>query len=90
MELYPGLAPARAVIIQKFSNRALRIIQLPRLGHGQATELDGPIALAEGRDGIVVRIVTREFVRRATLQMQFQLALFRFGDDDGLLRQRQA
>jgi hypothetical protein len=38
----------------------------------------------------MVRIFTREFMRRAALQMQLQLALLRFGNYNRVLRQGEA
>ena len=90
MKFHAGFAPTGAVIIQKFANRALRIVELPRLGNRQSTELDGQVALAERRDGVVVGIFAREFVGCAAAQMELYLALFRFGNDNRVLCQRQA
>src|SRR5216684_1045548 len=64
VQFHAGFAPTRAAIIQKLANRALGIVELARLGNCQAAELDGPVAPAECRDGVVIRVFAREFVRR--------------------------
>src|SRR5260370_27695644 len=65
------------------------MVQWAWLGNCQAAELDGPVALAECRNGVVVCIFAREFVRGAAMQMQLQLALLRFRNNNRALRQRQ-
>src|SRR5256885_12084081 len=85
-----GSAPTGAVIIKRSANRPLRFVELRRSGTRQSTELDGQVALAERRDGVVVGIFAREFVGCAAAQMELYLALFRFGNDNRVLCQRQA
>src|SRR5260370_12556586 len=65
------------------------MVQWAWLGNCQAAELDGPVALAECRSGVVVCIFARECVRGAGMQMQLQLALLRFRNNNRALRQRQ-
>src|SRR6266851_3708895 len=90
MKLDTRLAPSRPVLRNKLVERAFGIAGLPGLCGHEPAELDGPIALPKSGDRIVVRICAREFVSGATLKVQLQLALFRFGNYNRVFRQCEA
>src|SRR5947209_18006824 len=70
VKFHAGLAPARAVIVIQFANRAFGIVELSRLSECQAAELNRPVALSKRRYRVVVGIYAREFMSSAALQMQ--------------------
>ena len=53
-------------------------------------EFDGPVAALERGDGILIGIFALKFVGGAAVEMEFELALLGFGDDDGAFGERDA
>jgi len=53
------------------------MVELRGWGHAQGTETRMGVPLAEGRDGVVIRILAREFMRRCRHQKiaKFQFAI---------------
>ena len=83
VEFDAGIAPARAAVVPEIGKRAFGIAEDADLAVIERGEFDGPVALREGGDGILIGVFALKFVGGAAVQMQFELALGGFGDDDG-------
>src|ERR1700687_657704 len=87
VQLDARLAPAGSIFAQQVAETALRIAKLPRLRGNKSGDFDGPIALAENGNGIVVGVGAIKLMGAAALQMQLQLAEFRLGNYNRIFRQ---
>src|SRR5437016_5278780 len=87
MQFHPGFPPARALIRGQVRQGPLRIAQLVSTSRNQSGDFDWQIALPESGHGIVVGIRTSKLMGAAAAQVQLQLALFRLGNYNRILRQ---
>ena len=85
----PRLAPSRTIVSPQFRNRSFLVAERAFFRGHESGNLDWQIALAELRYRIVIRILTREFMRRSAAQMQLQLAELRLGNYNRVFRQGQ-
>src|SRR5262249_22880936 len=87
MKLDAGFTPVCGIVRRQLSEGAFLIAQRTLFRWEQARDLNRQVTLAELRDGVVVWIRAIEFVRRAALQVQLQLAELRLGNYNRAFRQ---
>lgn len=87
MKLDASFAPVGVVNGEKLAEGFFGIAELARLGRNEAEDINGPVALAEGGDGVAVGDFAGEFVSGAALEMELQLALPGLGNYNRILRQ---